>query len=274
MSNRNSQSNKAAARERMRAERERQTKKDKLRRQVLVGGAIVAVLAIATGVGVAVSTMGGNDTADTWKDASSKKLVKPANATGKDGTEIVIGKADAKKTLEIYEDMRCPACAAFEQSAGEQVSKDVKDGKYKASFTMASFIDNMAQGTGSKNALSALGAALNVDPQAFLDYKAALYSAKYHPEETDDKFADDAFLLKVADQVPALKDNAGFEKAVKDGTYDKWALEMSKKFDKSGVQGTPTFKMDGNKLVVEGTQNTPMQADQFKAAIEKALAAK
>jgi protein-disulfide isomerase len=273
MSNRNSKANKAAARERLRAERERQAKRDKIRRQLVVGGSIIAVLAIAAGIGVAVSTTGKGGGTD-WDAAKSQKLVKPANTSGKNGTDIIIGDKDAKKTLEIYEDMRCPACASFEQATGEQVIKDIEDGEYKASFTMATFIDNMAEGTGSKNALSALGAALSVDPDAFLDYKAALYSAKNHPQESDDKFADDDYLLKVADEVPALKDNKDFEKAVKDGTYDKWALTMSKKFDDSGVQGTPTFKMDGEKLVVEGTQNTPMAPDQFKAAVEKALAAK
>ena len=58
MSNRNNQANKQAARERLRAERERQAKKDRLRRQLIVGGAIVGVLAIAGGIGVAVANIG------------------------------------------------------------------------------------------------------------------------------------------------------------------------------------------------------------------------
>ncbi len=82
-----------------------------------------------------------------------------------------------------------------------------------------------------------------MSPEAFLEYKTALYSTKYHPEETDDKFAkDDDYLIKVADTVAALKNNKTFQKDVKDGTYDAWALEMSKTFDtnKDGVNGTPT----------------------------------
>ena len=76
-------------------------------------------------------------------------------------------------------------------------------------------------GEGSKNALSALGAALNVSPEAFLEYKTALYSTKWHPEETDDKFKSDDYLIKVANTVDALKNNKEFQKAVKNGTYDK-----------------------------------------------------
>ncbi|MFI5618449.1 DsbA family protein [Streptomyces sp. NPDC051567] len=263
MSSRNSQSNKAAARERLRAERESQAKKARARRQVVVACAVVGALALAGGVGYLV-VQAGEPT--QWEKAAEATLVKPKNTEGENGTTVVLGKADAKKTLELYEDSRCPACATFEQSVGEQIERDVEAGKYKLQYFGATFIDNMAQGEGSKNALSALGAALNVGPEAFLGFKGALYSKELHPQESVDSFAKDDYLLKVADTVPALKGNAEFKKAVEDGTYDRWALEMSKAFDKSGVQGTPTLKMDGKKIETPGTP------EAFAAAIDKALA--
>ncbi|MET9610291.1 DsbA family protein [Streptomyces sp. NPDC006512] len=263
MSARNSQANKAAAREKLRIEREKQAKKDRARRQLVVAGAVVGVLALAGGVGYAV--VQANEPG-YWDKAAEATLVKPANTTGEDGTTVVIGKPEAKKTLELYEDSRCPACASFEQAVGEQVKKDVDAGKYKLQYFGATFIDNAVKGEGSKNALSALGAALNVSPQAFLDYKGALYSKEQHPEETVDSFAKDDYLLKVADTVPALKGNAEFKKAVEDGTYDRWALEMSKAFNKSEVKGTPTLKMDGKKI------ETPQTPEAFTAALDKALA--
>ncbi len=42
---------------------------------------------------------------------------------------------------------------------------------------------------------------------------------------------------------------------------------MSKSFEKSGVKGTPTLKMDDKKI------DTPQTAEQFTAAIDKALQA-
>ncbi|MFD3869608.1 DsbA family protein [Streptomyces sp. NPDC058623] len=263
MSSRNTQANKAAAREKLRIEREKQAKKDRARRQVVVAGAVVGVLALAGGVGYAVVQA---NQPGYWDKAADAALVKPKNTTGENGTTVVVGKAEAKKTLELYEDSRCPACASFEQAVGEQVKKDVDAGKYKLQYFGATFIDNAVKGEGSKNALSALGAALNVSPQAFLDYKGALYSKELHPEETVDSFAKDDYLLKVADTVPALKGNAEFKKAVEDGTYDRWALEMSKDFNNSDVKGTPTLKMDGKKI------ETPQTAEAFTAALDKALA--
>jgi len=247
MSKRNSQASKTAARERLRVEREREAKRAKVKRQVIVAGSVVAVLALAGGIGYAVVQ---SQKPSHWEAMKDEKVVAPANTTGTDGTTVVIGKSSAKKTLKVYEDPRCPVCAQFEQTVGSTLKKDVDGGKYKFQYVGATFIDNKDNGEGSKNALSALGAALNVSPEAFLEYKTALYSTKYHPDETTDKFKDDAYLIKVADTVSALKGNTKFQDAVKKGTYDAWAMAMSKTFDdnKEGVTGTPGFVMDGKQL--------------------------
>ncbi|MEV6794646.1 thioredoxin domain-containing protein [Streptomyces sp. NPDC051320] len=276
MSTRNSQANKAAARERLRAERERQAKKDKVRRQFIVAGSVVVVLAIAAGAGYGI--MQANKPGH-WDAAKDAKVVAPRNTSGSDGTTVTIGKASAKKTLQTYEDPRCPICASFEQAVGPTVKKDLDAGKFKIQYIGATFIDGDqfskgtvgSRGEGSKNALSALGAALNVSPDAFMAYKTALYSAKWHPDETTDKFKDDAYLIKVAQTVPALKDNAAFQKAVKNGTYDAWAVKMSTKFDKSGVTGTPTLKLDGKKLTQAGSDNAPLTVTDFNTALDEAL---
>ncbi|MFD6599111.1 thioredoxin domain-containing protein, partial [Streptomyces coelicoflavus] len=131
--------------------------------------------------------------------------------------------------------------------------------------TIGTFLDGNLGGEGSKNALSALGAALNVSPEAFVDYKTALYSAEYHPEESTDEFAKDDYLIKVADSVDALKNNKKFQDAVEKGTYDAWAVRMSKSYDKAdGVEVTPTIKI--NDKVVE----TPSTPDAWQKALKDA----
>ncbi|MFI9583180.1 thioredoxin domain-containing protein [Streptomyces sp. NPDC052236] len=273
MSARNKMANKAAARERLRQEQERQAKKDKTRRQLVVIGTTLVVLAIAGGIGYAV--MQANKPTHWDSVADEKNITAPKNTTGENGTTVVIGKATAKKTLELYEDPRCPVCAQFEQTVGETVKKDVDAGKYKVEFIGATFIDGAKSinGQGSKNALSALGAALNVSPEAFVAYKSALYSTEFHPEETDDKFSKDSYLLEVADSVPALKSNTEFKKNVEGGTFDAWAMKMTDVFNDSDVTGTPTLKMDDKKLTVEGSDNPPMTVEQFNTVMDKALKA-
>ncbi|MFC5251774.1 thioredoxin domain-containing protein [Streptomyces nigrescens] len=261
MSNRNNQANKAAARERIRAERERQKKKEKLRRQLVVAGTVAGVLVVAGGVGFMV--MKANEPKG-WEAAKEAEPVAPANTQGKNGTEILIGDKNAKETLEVFEDIRCPACASFEQSSGEALLKDIEDGRYRVRFSMYTFIDDTpAGGEGSKNALSALGAALNVSPEAFLKYKTALYSTKFHPEEQVDAYSKDSELLKVAATVPALKGNKAFETAVKKGTYDRWAMDMTALFGRKGVKATPTLMHGDKKLTIPQIPQQQMTQAQY-----------
>jgi protein-disulfide isomerase len=265
MSQRNSLAAKSAARERLRAEREKQAKRDKLRRQLLVGGGVIATLAVIAGVAIAVVKL---NQPSYWTAAADKKLVKPAHSSGKNGTSILVGDAKAKHTLKVYEDLRCPYCAQYEQTSGDTIAKDVKAGTYNLSYTMGAFLDGNLGGTGSKNALSALGAALNVSTDAFVAYHKLLYSTAIHPEETNDAFGSDANLIKYAQKVPALKDNKAFQKDVKDGTYDKWALTMDAQFTADGITGTPTVKLDGTAI----SNPQSMTAAQFEAAVKAQLA--
>ncbi|MFD8719515.1 thioredoxin domain-containing protein [Streptomyces sp. NPDC059629] len=272
MSKRNSAAAKGAARERLRAEREKQAKRAKARRQVIVACSVVGVLAAAGGIGYAVVQA---NKPSYWEGLKDAKVVAPANTTGTKGTTVVIGKDSAKKTLKVYEDPRCPVCAQFEQTVGSTVQKDIDDGKFKIEYIGGTFIDNKDNGQGSKNALSALGAALNISPEAFLEYKTALYSTKWHPDETTDTFKDDSYLIKVANTVPALKNNAKFDDAVKKGTYDAWAMAMSNLFNtnKDGVSGTPSFVMNGKMLTADSNGNPPMSVADFDRVVDAALKA-
>ncbi len=158
----------------------------------------------------------------------------------------------------------------FEQNVGATIIKDIEDGKYKARFTMATFLDRTMGGSGSHNALSALGAALDVSPEAFLDYKKALYDERNRPPEGTDSFASDAYLLKVAGQVPALGSNSESQGHVRAGTFDVWAKKMSEAFDTSGVGSTPTLRLNGQSLSVDGA-GPPMTAADFTRAVDARL---
>ncbi|MGH4027645.1 thioredoxin domain-containing protein [Actinomycetota bacterium Odt1-20B] len=270
MSKRNSQAAKSAARERIKAQQEAERRREKRKRTAIVGASIVAVLAIAGGVGYGVMQ---SNKPSGWDAAKDDKLVRPAHTSGDKGTTVILGKASAKQTLKVYEDPRCPVCAGFEQTVGPTVEKDLDKGKYKIQFIGATFLDRNIPGEGSRNALSALGAALNVSQDAFLDYKKALYSAKYHPNEQDDKFKDDSYLQEIANQVPALKKSATFKKDLKDGTYDRWALEMSKSFDsnKDKIDSTPGFVLNGKELKGADGKNPPLSVADFNKAVDAAI---
>ncbi|GAA2414936.1 DsbA family protein [Streptomyces glaucosporus] len=268
MSKRNSQEAKRAARERLRIEREKQARKDKVRRQLIVAAAVVGLLAVVGGIGFAVANLergGDGGTEKSWATVADRKLVKPVNAQGENGTVVVLGGEDAKTTIDVYEDMRCPACANFEQQLGEPLKQGAKDGKYKLQVHLGAIIDGNVGGNGSKNAISALGAALNVSTEAFTEYHSLLYSAEHHPAEPEDKFADNDYLLEVAENVEALKGNKKFEQAVEKGTYDKWALEMVESFNDAKIQGTPTVRIDGKDVEIS---KLPAELDKLGVKLQ------
>ncbi|MFI5807146.1 thioredoxin domain-containing protein [Streptomyces sp. NPDC051561] len=67
-----------------------------------------------------------------------------------------------------------------------------------------------------------------------------------------------------------LKGNAEFRNDVVRGTYDKWALEMSRTFpaDAGDIQGTPTLLLDGRKITGPDGRAAPVTIEQFDLAIK------
>ncbi|MCX4780321.1 thioredoxin domain-containing protein [Streptomyces sp. NBC_01264] len=249
------------ARERMREEREARARREKLRGRVLIGGALVAVLALAVGIGLYVSQPSADD------EAAGKPFVQPANTTGKDGIVIPYGKADAKNVLSVWLDPRCPYCAGVEIGLGKTIKEQADAGTYRVEYHFATFLDKaLGGGKGSKRAVNALGAAANESPEKFMEYLQVLY--KNHPEkETDDKFGSTATLLDLANQVPGLRTPA-FNKAVKELTYMPWVEKVGQAFYDQNMQGTPDVSINGTKLTVNSGQGIDsITPDAFKKLI-------
>ncbi|MFI5986613.1 thioredoxin domain-containing protein [Streptomyces sp. NPDC051555] len=254
------------ARERLRLEREAAARKAKLRGRLMVGGALVAVLAIAAGVGIYASKS-GSSAADDSTESSGKPFVQPANTSGKDGVVVPYGKADAKDVVSIWLDPRCPYCAGVEIGLGKTLKEQAGAGTYRVEYHFATFLDKaLGGGKGSKRALNALGAAVNESPDKFMDYLQVLY--KNHPEkETDDKFGSTSTLLDLADQVPGLR-TPTFNKAVKELTYMPWVDKVSKTFYESGKKGTPEVDINGKPVnVLSGKGIDSITGDEFKQLV-------
>ncbi|MFJ8042347.1 DsbA family protein [Kitasatospora sp. NPDC096147] len=258
MSNNQQKKQHRTATERMREQHAREQKTAKARRRVVVGVSTALVLALVGGIAAAVSFGSSSD------DAASGPVVVPANATG-DGTVVTYGKADAPRTLKVYEDFRCPICEKLESSAGKTMQELADQGTYKIEYHFATFLDRNLGGKGSKTALNATAAALNEGVDKFKAFHDVLYANQ--PDESKDGFGSAEAMLNLAEQVPGLKTDA-FVKAVNEGTYLPWVAKVSKAFDDSGVSGTPAVLLDGKQLNVF-PNNQVITGDAFKALIEQ-----
>ncbi|KUN79002.1 hypothetical protein AQJ66_29395 [Streptomyces bungoensis] len=169
-----------------------------------------------------------------------------------DGTSIVVGDPEARVTVHLYEDPRCPACRQFETSGGGTVlPRWLLARKVKVEYTMASFLDGRLGGSGSKKAVNALRAALKEG--RFAEYHTVLY--RNQPPEEEDGFTQ-ARLLQLASKVKGLRSPA-FDSAVKSMKYQDFVDHSEKVFAAAGHYnghegpGTPTAEVNGYRIPVE-----------------------
>ncbi|MGW4562319.1 thioredoxin domain-containing protein [Streptomyces sp. NPDC004561] len=190
-----------------------------------------------------------------------------------DGTSILVGDPQARVTVHLYEDPRCPYCKEFETSGGGPVlTKWILRRKVKVEYTMASFLDGRLGGSGSKKAVNALRAA--VEEGKFAEYHAVLYQNQ--PSEEVDGFTD-ARLRQLASKVKGLR-SPSFDTAVKSMRYRDFVDASEKVFATAGHYnghagpGTPTAEVNGYRIPVEYS-GLLYKADLFDRYLARVVAA-
>lgn len=245
---------KRTARERVAEERERQKARDKRRRALIVGAAVVGVLGLAAVVGL-LAAGSGDDKSDTSGPVSA-----PKGATGKDSLTIPLGKESAKSTLTIWEDFRCPACKGFEDTYRSTIHELADQGRLKVEYHLATLIDGNMGGSGSLRAANAAGCAQ--DAGKFTEYHDVLF--KNQPAEPDDAFGKNDKLIELAGQVDGLATDT-FKKCVNDGEHDKWVAKSHQAFQDAKLQGTPTVKLNGKSIF--GEQSNPLTPAKLRQMV-------
>jgi len=188
----------------------------------------------------------------------------PANTTGPGGTIVRYGADDATHVLSVYADLRCPYCKRLEHGLGAVMERAADEGRFAVDHHLATFLDDSVGGSGSMEALAALGAAADEGQKPFMHYLRALYADQ--PSESEDTFADRDTLLRLANQVTALHTD-GFRQKVVDGAYLPWAAQVSAAFQTSGIQSTPTVLIDRTPVPVINALGFPVTPEAFLAAV-------
>jgi protein-disulfide isomerase len=222
-----------AASARVKAMQAQQAAVERRRRAMIVGSIVVVVIAAVVGIGIAVQSS-RNDVAS---DAPA-----PSGVTADDG--VLRGEASAPVNVVVYEDFQCPVCRAFEQNVGSTITSYVDKGTVQIEYRPIAFLDDASTTDYSSRALATAACALDEDgPEVFLKLHDLLFANQ--PEEgsaglTDGKLAD------LAAQAGA--DKSAVEKCQQAGTYDDWVKNVTDQASKDGIQGTPTYFVDGKKV--------------------------
>lgn len=184
------------------------------------------------------------DSALAQLEMLSEKLEVVPEKLDSDGTTIVVGDPQALVTVHLYEDPRCPVCEEFELTGGGPPLRVLTErGVTRTEYTLASFLDDRAGGSGSKKAVNALRAALEAGK--FAEYHALLY--RNQPEESVDGFTD-AYLLELAGKVQGLR-GPEFDTAVRTMKYRDFVTRSQQAYERAGEDdprgpGTPTALID------------------------------
>ncbi|AZM52719.1 hypothetical protein DMA15_09005 [Streptomyces sp. WAC 01529] len=249
---------KRSARERLAEERERQKARDKKRRALIVGAAVVGVLGLAAVVGV-LAASSGDDKSDTAGPVSV-----PEGANGKDRLSLPLGKESAKSTLTIWEDFRCPACKQFEDGFRTTINDLAAKGRLKVEYHLTTLIDGNMGGSGSLRAANA--AACAQDAGKFPAYHDVLF--KNQPPEPDDAYSKNGRLIELAEEVDGLVTDS-FKKCVEDGKHDSWVAKSHKAFQDAKLQGTPTVLLNGKNIYGQQNPLSPQKLRQLVADADK-----
>jgi protein-disulfide isomerase len=250
---------KKSAREKLRAERERQAAQARRRENVLrIGIAVVVALVIVGIAGVvqwqrsqiddtAVAPAGvvqGFSTTPPKKGESATPRPAPSRPGGL-GDGVGVGKADAPVVVELFEDFSCPHCRDFEADAEQMVDQQVAAGKIRVIYypmTLSQF--------GRPTQLSANAFACAADEGKAQQMHDALYG-NFSQQWTNS-------------QLVALGRSLGltsgsFRSCVNDEKFAEWVRSIDQTATDRGVTGTPTIFVNGKQLPPEDMTSTGLR---------------
>lgn len=247
-------SRRAALRQQQLAEEQaKRTKRIAIAAIAIVTVAVVAVLAL---LGVRALS----------PDAPTGGQGRPPAATAGHGI-LVAGKppVDGVPHLVMWGDYQCPYCAVAEHAYGEAIIDLVEDGRLTAEVRTAHFRDGKSEFGPSRRAAMAAAAA---DAVGHFDaYHVALYEAMGNGFP-------DAFLRE---ELPARlgitgSDLGAFQRAYDDRTFAQFTADANEALYASGVEGTPSYQVDGVDLELFGPGGQPSFATP-EALLEAVTAA-
>ncbi|MBT8161627.1 MULTISPECIES: thioredoxin domain-containing protein [Arthrobacter] len=156
----------------------------------------------------------------------------------------------------VYIDFACPACANFHDTNGPALDLLRNQGKITLEYRPVNFLDDRSTTRYSSRASAAAACVANSHPDKFAAFVDQLYA--HQPVEGPAGLSNQ--------QLKSLASGAGADVAtcIDGGTYLAWARYSGRLALDSGINGTPTAYVDGNRWG-DGT-STGMSFLQFLQA--------
>jgi protein-disulfide isomerase len=164
-------------------------------------------------------------------------VLTPSGHTAEGG--VLVGNADARQRMVVFEDPQCPYCRQFEQINGAFITAALGAGNLAVEYRMRCFL-----GPESIRADNAL--ALAAEAGQFDRLRLALFEAQ-PPEGTGGFTTED--LLGLGRQVGL--GGSDFVSGVREARYEQWILRREATYQAQDPQGTPAAWLNGNPMDVD-----------------------
>ncbi|SDL28107.1 DsbA family protein [Nonomuraea jiangxiensis] len=235
-----------ARRAKVEALRAKDKQRSARRKNVTMSVAAIGVFAVVAAVWLAISSLGSEQAGVNPAAAGAPQVVR-------EDSHRLQTAADGKVTLVEFLDFECEACRAYFPVV-EQLRKE-----YTGRVTFVARYFPIGSHFNAERAARAVEAAAR---QGKFE---AMYQQMY---ETQTQWGEkqqpaDAFFRKMAEGLGL--DLAAWDKAYEDPATLARVKKDAADGEALGVQGTPTFFLNGRRI-------EPQSADEFKAAIDAALA--
>lgn len=235
---------------------------------IIIVAVLVAIVAIGGGIFAVVKTSNDKAAQAASNDAKSVAALQSGvqsiaaavppglESTVADGV-VLVGKPDAAKKVDMWIDLQCPACKAFEAADGAVLEQAATSGKAQLRIHPVAILNEMSQGT---NYSSRAGNAVlcGADQGKYWAYAKALYV--YQPAENTSGLPDDRVVL--IGQAAGL-DGTALKQCI-DGQANKAKVDANtKQFTDNKYQVTPTVLVDNQPT----DPNQLGNADYFKSLL-------
>jgi protein-disulfide isomerase len=199
----------------------------------------VLVLILASVIGWALLR---SDTSDAFAS--------PPGVTNDGGDKAgIVAAGDGPKTVEVYLDYLCPACAAFEASATPTINQLLAENKIRLVWHPLGFLNSQTSPAGYSTR-AANAAACAADAGKIKEYGEALFANQ--PAEGGPGLSDDQ-LIDLGG--PVGLNAPSFAQCVRDMKYRDWISNVNDQAARRGVFQTPTVYVDGKVLEQPTAQN-------------------
>lgn len=227
-----------AVRQQINEQRRREEAAAKRRRVIAQVSVVVGVIAIAAIIVGMVFMFRDSQTPQVPEAAPTTVTVGSNNAVPLAIQEhgVLVGAADAKVQLEIYEDFSCPHCASYHAQVGDTLTQLVADGKVAIAYNPINIVSKYGERAGSVSACVAVN-----EPNRWYELRGSFFDIH---DQTTDAWGYTGF----RDYLQSLSFNQDTLDCVTDARYANWIRTNTDAARVAGVASTPTVKVNGEAI--------------------------